>query len=84
MGLDIRVPIGGMFSILGFMMLVYGVFTWGSEMYARSLGHNINLLWGLVMLIFGVLMLYFGVRKKVVPGPTGSGPAEPLPRAGGH
>lgn len=84
MGLDIRIPIGGMFSILGLMMLVYGLFTHGQEMYARSLGVNVNLWWGLVMLIFGGLMLYFGVRKKAGSGPTGPGSAEPLRKPGGH
>jgi hypothetical protein len=77
MGLDIRIPIGGMFSILGLMMFVYGLFTTGDEMYARSLGVNVNLWWGLVMLIFGGLMLFFGVRQKAVPKPASTDETQP-------
>ncbi len=57
MGLDIRIPIGGMFTILGLLLAIYGVATADSEMYAHSLGINVNLWWGLVMLAFGLFML---------------------------
>jgi len=63
MGLDIRVPIGLMFGILGGMLLLYGLFTAGSEMYAvHSLGINVNLWWGAAILLFGVAMFSFGRR----------------------
>jgi uncharacterized membrane protein len=62
---DIRFPIGLMFSILGLIISVYGLFTVSdTEMYRRSLGININLVMGVVMLIFGLAMLYFARRKK--------------------
>jgi hypothetical protein len=65
MDLDIRLPIGFMFSILGFMLTLFGLFTTGdTSMYARSLGININLWSGVCMLIFGGLMLFFGWRGK--------------------
>lgn len=65
MGLDIRVPIGGMFSILGLILVVYGLVTAGNtEMYARSLGLNMNIGWGAVMLGFGLIMLFFGRRAS--------------------
>ncbi len=64
MNLDIRLPIGGMFGLLGLILVIYGLLTHGAEMYQHSLGYNVNLWWGLVMLIFGVLMLVFGLRKK--------------------
>lgn len=73
MGVDIRLPIGGMFAILGALLFVYGLVTNGNEMYARSLQINVNVWWGLVMLVFGVLMLGFGLRKKPTP-PTGDQP----------
>jgi len=58
MGLDIRWPIGLMFSIIGAILAIYGMMTGSdTEMLKRSLGMNINLGWGLVLLIFGVLML---------------------------
>ena len=61
MGLDIRLPIGLMFSILGLLLAGYGL-VGDKEIYARSLGLNINLWWGLVMLVFGLLMLFLGRR----------------------
>jgi hypothetical protein len=65
MGLDIKLPIGLMFSILGLLLTVYGLFTGSdSEMYARSLGVNINLWLGIGMLIFGGVMLILVKRKK--------------------
>ena len=58
MGLDIRWPIGLMFSIIGAMMVIYGAVTSSdAELYKRSLGININLGWGLLLLAFGLLML---------------------------
>ena len=65
MGVDIRIPIGGMFALLGILLTIYGLLTSGDPMYARSLHVNVNAWWGLVMLAFGGLMLYFGMRKKV-------------------
>jgi membrane-bound ClpP family serine protease len=64
MGVDIRLPIGGMFAILGALLVIYGLFTNGDPMYARSLGINVNIWWGLAQLVFGVLMLFFGMRSK--------------------
>ena len=63
MGLDIRLPLGLIFLIIGGIMAVYGVFTHGSAMYASSQGINLNLIWGLVMLLFGLIMFIAG-RKK--------------------
>lgn len=58
MGFDIRMPIGALFSVLGLLLAIYGAITRGSEIYAlHSLGLNVNLWWGLVMLFFGVAML---------------------------
>jgi putative Mn2+ efflux pump MntP len=59
MGLDIRYPIGLMFGIIGLVMVVYGLFTGTDPMYQRSLGINVNVWWGAVLLVFGGLMLYF-------------------------
>ena len=58
MGLDIKIPIGLMFSILGIILTVHGIVTGGNtEMYEQSLGHNVNLWSGLVMMAFGAFML---------------------------
>jgi hypothetical protein len=63
MGFDIRLPIGMMFSVFGVLVGAYGAATQDSEMYTRhSLGINVNLWWGLVMLIFGAGMLLLARR----------------------
>ena len=65
MGIDIRIPIGLMFTILGALLVVYGIFTSGNAMYvSHSLGININIWWGFVLLIFGSIMLWLGRRVK--------------------
>ena len=57
-GLDVRLPIGGLFTALGLLLAGYGLATAGdASHYARSLSVNINLWWGLVMLVFGVTLL---------------------------
>ena len=62
---DIRLPIGFMFTLLGVIITVYGLFTiTDAEMYRKSLGININIIMGIVMLIFGLVMLFFAYRKK--------------------
>jgi putative Mn2+ efflux pump MntP len=72
MGLDIRWPIGLMFSLVGLLMTVYGFVTKGNaEMYRRSLDININLVWGLVLLVFGAFMLVMAMRRKDEPGAPG-------------
>ena len=62
-GLDVRLPIGLMFSLLGAVLVTYGVIG-DPAVYARSLGYNVNLVWGGVLLAFGVLVLYLGLRAR--------------------
>ncbi len=65
MGVDIKFPIGLMFSIFGLMLTLYGLFTSGDEaLYSRSLGVNINLWCGLGMLVFGLIMLVLAWTAK--------------------
>lgn len=61
MGLDIRLPIGLLFAVVGAVLAGYGLLS-GSELYRRSLGYNVNLWWGLVLLVFGLVFLYYGRR----------------------
>jgi len=56
MGLDVRVPVGVMFATMGVLLVTYGLFG-DQSIYGRSLGININLVWGLVILTFAVTML---------------------------
>jgi hypothetical protein len=68
MGLDIRWPIGLMFSLVGLLMTGYGIATKGdTALYHRSLDININLIWGLVLLVFGGVMLFLAKRQNKVP-----------------
>ena len=63
MGLDIRWPIGLMFSLIGALLVICGLVTGSdAEMYKRSLDININLYWGLLLLVFGVSMLTLAWR----------------------
>jgi drug/metabolite transporter (DMT)-like permease len=65
MGLDLRFPIGLMFSLLGLLLAAYGLATGSdADIYRRSLDYNINLIWGAVLCIFGALMLGFALRAK--------------------
>lgn len=75
MGFDIRLPIGYLFTILGALLALYGLVT-NSAAYQRSLGININLSWGVVLLVFGLLMLFFARRSRSRPVD------EPRPRTG--
>ena len=64
MGIDIRIPIGGMFTLVGLLLVIYGLTTAGDPMYARSLNINANIWWGLALVLFGGPMFFFGMRKK--------------------
>jgi hypothetical protein len=61
MGLDIRLPIGLLFSLIGALLIGFGMLG-NKAIYERSLGYNVNLEWGAVLLIFGAVMLFFGYR----------------------
>ena len=45
MGIDIRLPIGLMFTIIGLLLAVFGLLS-DTSIYQRSLGINVNLIWG--------------------------------------
>jgi lipopolysaccharide export LptBFGC system permease protein LptF len=66
-GMDIRLPIGLMFGLVGAILTIFGAMTQGSDIYAEhSLGININLWWGMVLFAFGVIMLilcWIGTQK---------------------
>jgi putative Mn2+ efflux pump MntP len=63
MGLDIRFPIGYMFSLVGLLLTIAG-FIDGPEQLQRSLGININLIWGCFLIVFGAFMLIMAFRAK--------------------
>jgi len=62
---DIRFPIGLMFTILGVLITIFGFVTMlNTEMYEKSLDINVNIIMGILMLIFGLIMLFLAIRKK--------------------
>jgi hypothetical protein len=61
MGLDIRWPIGLMFTLIGALLVIQGAIVAPG---GQSLGININLIWGIVLLVFGVLMLLGAISGK--------------------
>ena len=61
MNLDIRVPLGMLFAILGVLLAGYGAIS-DASIYQKSLGYNVNLVWGVVLLVVGLLTLWLGRR----------------------
>ena len=57
MGLDVRLPIGLMFAIVGVLLTGYGALGSGTE------GSTINVWWGLVLIVFGAVMLWLSRRS---------------------
>jgi hypothetical protein len=62
MNFDLRLPIGIMFTLFGALITIFGLSTRGSEIYQHSLGININIRWGLVLLVFGLSMLMLALK----------------------
>jgi membrane-bound ClpP family serine protease len=83
MSLDLRIPMGLMFTIVGAILTIFGLVTHGSEMYQRSAGLDINLIWGVVMLVFGVTMFLMGRYSDTHPKAPSHEPAE-RPHLPGH
>lgn len=74
MSLDLRIPMGLMFTLVGIILTVFGIATRGNaELYARSLEINVNLWWGIVLVIFGQVMFQLGrasqARLSKLPPP---------------
>lgn len=67
-GLDLRVPIGGLFVTIGALLAGFGLFTASNVgMYAKSGGININLWWGIAMLVTGAVFLFAARRGAARP-----------------
>jgi len=70
--LDIRWPIGLLFSLMGFIVGAYGLVSSARTLY-RPLDStqteviNLNLWWGLVMLGFGIFMVLGALRAQRRP-----------------
>ena len=62
--LDIRYPIGGMFAILGSILVIFGLVSDPNIYQIHSLGHNVNLIWGCLLLLFSGFMLAMAHRAR--------------------
>jgi hypothetical protein len=63
MNLDLRWPLGMIFTLFGAILTGFGLAS-DAGLYRRSLDININLVWGLVVLLFGLTMLGLAYRGK--------------------
>ena len=69
MNFDLRLPIGIMFSLFGAILTIFGAVS-NKEIYEQhSLGININLIWGIVLLVFGLFMLFLALKGGKKSGP---------------
>lgn len=64
MQLDVRLPMGLLFLILGVILCVYGVIADPAMYTTHSLGQNVNLVWGVIFAVFGAVMLFLARKKK--------------------
>jgi hypothetical protein len=66
MSLDLRIPMGLMFTLTGAILTAFGLATrQNTGLYAKSLGIDANLWWGAVLLVFGIIMLVLGRRNQM-------------------
>ena len=66
MKVDVRIPLGMMLTLMGAVLMAFGFSTAGNaEIYARSLGMNLNLWCGVALLVFGLAMVIFGRRGQM-------------------
>lgn len=62
--LDIRLPLGLLFLILGFMLVGYGCVADPAIYAQHSLGSNVNVTWGGVFVLFGAITLVIYARHR--------------------
>ena len=63
---DLRISIGMLFTLIGTVLTAFGVATRSNaDVYAKSLGIDANLWWGLVLLVFGIAALILGRRGQI-------------------
>ncbi len=66
MGIDLRLPVGTLFALLGLLLTVYGAATLGQP-GTEPTGVPINLIWGVVLVAFGLWMLLLARRARRAP-----------------
>jgi hypothetical protein len=76
MNLDVRLPIGLMFVVFGVLLAGFGLVSDPKIYEAHSLGINVNLDWGFVLLLFGITMLALAVRARRSPASAAEPPRD--------
>ena len=64
MNLDLRMPMGLMFTLAGLLLTAFGLASRGTAIYALCHGIDVNLCWGLVLLLFGLVMMFLGSKGQ--------------------
>ena len=77
MGLDIRLPIGLLFTIFGVLLTIFGLLSNPALYSEHSLGINVNFGWGIVLFVFGLIMLFLGARAMKHPKPASTATPPP-------
>lgn len=66
--MDLRKPIGLLFTIVGLILIIWGLIGTKSAFPEGGIldrqGENINLIWGAVLLVFGIVMSLFARRAE--------------------
>ena len=62
MGLDVRVPVGLMLGLMGVLLAGYGL-VGDQSIYTRSLGINVNAIWGAVLIGAAAVLLALSARR---------------------
>jgi hypothetical protein len=84
MSLDLRIPMGAMFTLVGVILSIFGLATNGSSIYAAINGLDINLWWGLVLFVFGLTMFLMGRRSQKRLAKLPPEPVDPSEVRRGH
>lgn len=65
MEIDLRIPMGMMFSMAGAVLLAFGLATRDrADIFAKSFGWNVDVYWGAAVLVFGLIVLTLGRRGQ--------------------
>jgi len=71
---DARIAMGMFFTLTGTILTAFGMSTrTNAGAYAKSLGIDGNLWWGLALLVFGVVLIMLGRRGQARMEKAGSG-----------
>jgi hypothetical protein len=81
---DTRISIGMVFTLIGTILGAFGLATRDqADVYAKSLGINANLWWGLVLLAFGIVVMFLGRRGQTRLEKSSAGRNQPGSRNSG-